>query len=284
MSLHASQYSKLNSKNVLPYDEMVCYKRLFDGSDTTTSQVTDVISMRQIPNFIYMVIRPQYNSMKPQFSNHLCFPITGLNITFNNVSGLLTSYSQNDLYMMSRRNGSQQTWSEFRGTVINKNKESFAGIGSIIVIDPVRDLGLSDFLSSGSLGQFSFQSTVTYDNIFGHTYGKGETTATADQFLAMEVATICNYGGILINDKGSSSTMSGLLTKQAVLEAKSGNNPSVNYEEIQEMSGGNFNKMGTTNMSGLLEKIKHMGKGKYKELMKSNPTVGQIQDKLTKYM
>ena len=94
MSLHASQYSKLNSKNVLPYDEMVCYKRLFTGSDATTQQVTDVISMRQIPNFIYMVIRPQYNSMKPQFSNHLCFPITGLNITFNNVSGLLTSYNQ----------------------------------------------------------------------------------------------------------------------------------------------------------------------------------------------
>jgi hypothetical protein len=85
MSLHASQYSKLNSKNVLPYDEMVCYKRLFTGNTDTTSQVTDVISMRQIPNYIYMVIRPQYNSMKPQFSNHLCFPITGLNITFNNM-------------------------------------------------------------------------------------------------------------------------------------------------------------------------------------------------------
>jgi hypothetical protein len=253
MSLHASQYSKLNSKNVLPYDEMVCYKRLITGAIGKTSEVTDVISMRQIPNFIYMVVRPQYNSMKPQFSNHLCFPITGLNITFNNVSGLLTSYSQNDLYMMSRRNGSQQTWSEFKGIVINKNKESFAGIGSIIVIDPVRDLGLSDFLSSGSLGQFSFQSTVSYASIFGHTYGKGETTATADQFESMEIATICNYGGILINDKGSSSTMSGLLTKQAVLEAKSGNNPSVNYEEIQEMSGGNFNKMGTTNMSSILE-------------------------------
>ena len=139
MSLHASQYSKLNSKNVLPYDEMVCYKRLITGAIDKTSDVTDVISMRQIPNFIYMVVRPQYNSMKPQFSNHLCFPITGLNITFNNVSGLLTSYSQNDLYMMSRRNGSQQTWSEFRGIVINKNKESFAGIGSNIVIDPVRD-------------------------------------------------------------------------------------------------------------------------------------------------
>jgi hypothetical protein len=37
-------------------------------------------------------------------------------------------------------------------------------------------------------------------------------------------------------------------------------------------------------MSGLLEKIKHMGKGIFKELMKVNPTVGQIQDKLSKYM
>ena len=168
---------------------------------------------------------------------------------------------------MSRRNGSQQTWSEFRGIVINRFKTELAGIGSIIVIDPVRDLGLSDFLSSGSLGQFSFQATVTYANILGHTYGEATTTATADQFQGMEIATICNYGGILINDKGSSSTMSGLLTKQAVLEAKSGNNPTVNYEEIQQMTGGNFNKMGTTNMSGLLEKIKNMEKGKYKELM-----------------
>ena len=189
MSLHASQYSKLNSKNVLPYDEMVCYKRLFTGSDATTQQVTDIISMRQIPNYIYMVVRPQYNSMKPQFSNHLCFPITGLNITFNNVSGLLTSYGAKDLYQMSRRNGSQQTWSEFTGIVRNKNSVGYAGIGSIIVIDPVRDLGLSDFLSSGSLGQFSFQATVTYEIILGHTYGAA-TTAAPDQFEAMEIATI----------------------------------------------------------------------------------------------
>jgi hypothetical protein len=42
--------------------------------------------------------------------------------------------------------------------------------------------------------------------------------------------------------------------------------------------------MGTTNMSSILEKIKHMGKGKGKEFMKMNPTVGQIQDKLSKYM
>jgi len=123
---------------------------------------------------------------------------------------------------MSRRNGSMQTWSEFRGVVKNKSGVEYASIGSIIVIDPVRDLGLSDFLSSGSLGQFSFQANVTFENIMNHTFGAGTTSATSDEFQAIEFATICNYGGILINDKGSSSTMSGLLTKQAVLEAKAG--------------------------------------------------------------
>jgi len=284
MSLHASQYSKLNSKNVLPYDEIVSYKKLFTGTLAGLTQTTDVISMRQIPNYIYMVVKPQYNSQKPQFSNHLCFPITGMNITFNNVSGLLTSYTQYDLYQMSRRNGSQQTWGEFRGVIKNKSGVESAGIGSIIVIDPVRDLGLSDFLSSGSLGQFSFQATVTFENINGHTFGAGTTAATSDQFEACEIATVCNYGGILINDKGSSSTMSGLLTKQAVLEAKAGNNPTINYEEINEMVGGNFGKAGMTTMSNILDSFKRTGRAINKAKNIEEKNINTIQDKLSKYM
>jgi hypothetical protein len=285
MSLHASQYAKLNSKNVLPYDEIISYKKLFTVAASGT-QTTDVISLRQIPNYIYMVVKPQYNSQKPQFSNHLCFPISGMNITFNNVSGLLTSYTQEDLYQMSRRNGSMQTWSEFRGVVKNKSGVEYAGIGSIIVIDPVRDLGLSDFLSSGSLGQFSFQATVTFDNITGHTFGAGTTSATSDEFQAIEIATICNYGGILINDKGSSSTMSGLLTKQAVLEAKAGKNPTINYEELNEMVGGNFTK-GLTHMGDVMGRMLTPGNKTNDTWRKSDKRIDQvydIQDKLSKYM
>jgi hypothetical protein len=78
--------------------------------------------------------------------------------------------------------------------------------------------------------------------------------------------------------------MSGLLTKQSVLKAKAGNNPTINYEEINEMTGGNFGKMGLTTMTGLLDKAKNMGKSKAKELNRMNPTAGVIQDKLSKYM
>jgi hypothetical protein len=284
MSLHASQYSKLNSKNVLPYDEIVSYKKIFTGSLGNLTQMTDVISMRQIPNYIYMVVKPQYHSKKTQFSNHLCFPITGMNITFNNVSGLLTSYTQYDLYQMSRRNGSQQTWAEFRGVVKNKSGVDSAGIGSIIVIDPIRNLSISDFLSSGSFGQFSFQATVDFSNITGHTFGPGTTAATSDQFEACEIATVCNYGGILINDRGSSSTMSGLLTKQAVLEAKSGNISTINYKEIIEMVGGNFGKMGMTTMTGFFYSFKRTGKALNKAKNIEERNVNSIQDKLSKYM
>ena len=88
MSLHASQYSKLNSKNVLPYDEYVCYKRTFEAGTNASELTSDVISMRQIPEKIFICLRPQYKAIKPNLSNNLCFPITKLNLTFNNVSGL----------------------------------------------------------------------------------------------------------------------------------------------------------------------------------------------------
>jgi len=50
------------------------------------------------------------------------------------------------------------------------------------------------------------------------------------------------------------------------------------------MVGGNFAKAGMTSMTGFLDKAKNMGRSKAKEVIRMNPTVGQIQDKLSKYM
>ena len=109
------------AKNVLPFDELVAYKStiatLASAATTVQGVQTQVISMRQIPDKIYILMRPTYNSQKPIYSNNLVLPITGVNIVFNNKAGLLSEMSQTDLYQMSRRNGSQQSWNEFRGTV-----------------------------------------------------------------------------------------------------------------------------------------------------------------------
>ena len=197
--------------------------------------------------------------MKPNLSNKLNFSISKVNITFNNISGLLSSYTQRDLYVMSRRNGSQQTWNEFRGIVKNSGEaaENIGSLGSLIVIDPVRDLSLMDYLSASSLGQFSFQASIQYKDIQGVT-STSNVAASIDPtgFQEAKIAILTNYAGILINDKGSSSTMSGLLTKQAVLEAKSSGKSTIDYEEVNAMVGGNFFKPGVSSLGNLYKKKK----------------------------
>lgn len=251
MSLHPSQYAKLNTKNVLPFDEFIAYKSTINTpADTANVEQasTQVISMRQVPDKIYILVRPQYRAQKPIWSNNLCFPITNVNIVFNNKAGLLSEMSQVELYQMSRRNGSQQSWNEFRGICRNGNGENITSLGGIVVIDPVRDLGLDDILSSGSLGQFGFQAMVSANSILN---------VANSTVSALELVVIASYGGCMITSQGSSATMSGLLTKSSVLEAKEGK-AQIDYESLEEMAGGNLAKRGVTAIGNLL--MKNRGK------------------------
>jgi hypothetical protein len=284
MSLHPSQYAKLSAKNVLPFDELVAYKStiatLNEGVATVQGVQTQVISMRQIPDKIYILMRPTYNSQKPIYSNNLVLPITGVNIVFNNKAGLLSEMSQTDLYQMSRRNGSQQSWNEFRGTVsagIGYNKK-YCGIGGIVVIDPVRDLGLDDILSSGSLGQFGFQAIVSGKTLVEH------DIANAD-LGTLELVVIASYGGCIITQQGSSATMSGLLTKSSVLEAKESGKGAIDYETLEEMSGGNLAKKGITAIGNLLMKNRgKIGKAVGEKISGSGAYQQSGGSKLSKYM
>ena len=63
-------------------------QKTFEAGAAASELTSDVISMRQIPEKIFICLRPQYKAIKPNLSNNLCFPITKLNLTFNNVSGL----------------------------------------------------------------------------------------------------------------------------------------------------------------------------------------------------
>jgi hypothetical protein len=248
ISLHPSQYAKLNAKNILPFDEFIAYKTTLtlpaDGQGVDNA-MTNVISMRQVPDKIFIVVRPQYRSQKAYWSNNLCYPINQVNVTFNNKAGLLSEMDAFSLYQMSRRNGSQQTWNEFRGVVRNGNGTTYTSLGSIIVIDPCRDLGLSDMLSSSSLGQFGFQALVSCNQI----------TGIANSVVGnIELCVLASYGGVMITERGSSATMSGLLTKTSVLEAKEKGTSSIDYEDVESLSGGNLMKKGITSLGDVIQR------------------------------
>jgi hypothetical protein len=79
--------------------------------------------------------------------------IENINITFDNRSALLSTMAPIDLFNMSRKNGSIQSWRQFRYDQ-----------GSIICVSFGTDLALGATLSSGVMGNFSLNMKVTFKN------------------------------------------------------------------------------------------------------------------------
>jgi len=213
LSSQASQ--KLASKNVVPYMD---YPRFITGSANTSSitagssssVISSNVQLNQIPDLIIINVRkPMADQDATDTSGFL--KINNISINLNNQSGLLSSATAYDLWRMSVRNGSQQSWTEFSG-MANANVTAGTGsiysmIGSLLVIDPCYDLSLPDYLSSGSAGQYNLQFTVGVSNQYAETF-------------APEMVTICCNSGIMVTNQGTTSTYTGLLTKDMVMKAK----------------------------------------------------------------
>ena len=69
----------------------------------------------------------------------------------------------------------------------------------------------------------------------------------------IELCVLANYGGVMVTERGS---MSGLLTKSAVLEAKEKGAGMVDYEDVENLSGGNLAKKGITSLGEVLKRNK----------------------------
>ena len=97
LTLHPSDYSKLSPKNVIPYNQFVSYKTTdtITLASTSTTIISNQVQSRRIPDKIYISVSPQYSTLPTTVSNHLCFPISNIGITFNNRANLL---SEMDVY------------------------------------------------------------------------------------------------------------------------------------------------------------------------------------------
>jgi len=234
ISIHPSQFSKISSKNALPLVDYNTYNTIssdrfgdYVGPQTTTC---NFVSLNQIPDKIFLTAQVNKIDQKPWFSNHLCCPISKVNITFNNKSGLLSDLTKYELWQMSKRNGSTQSWNEFRG-IVKDGEDTKLGIGSIVVIDPVLDLGLTDYLTSGSLGQYGLQVEVSYD---------AKSVSDKIPWLATkypEIMLTLPTSGIMVTNQGMTQVMTGLITKSMVLSAKS-KKADITYDRFDELVGG----------------------------------------------
>jgi hypothetical protein len=242
LTLQPHQYSHIKSKNIIPYYDTPRYisnqgqNQVIQGGYTAGTQLRDEptlnysyvgkegqitssnLQLNIVPDYLIITIRKQMSTQTFCDANAF-LSIKQISLSFNNTSGILANCSTQDLWKMSVKNGSSQSWIEFSGinnnTVYNPQEiyapplgasYPYCSCGSILVISP-NDLNLPDFLSASSLGQFSMYFTATVLN-------------QLNEDIVPEVCIVAVNSGVMTTIQGQSSLNLGLLTKQSVLEAK----------------------------------------------------------------
>lgn len=93
--------------------------------------------------------------------------INSVSIRWNNTSGYLSSYSAYDLYTMSKENGLQDSWSEFKGLVTSPTDltTQIGLCGSVIKVIFGKDLPFSSSQYIGMPGNFNFTIQINCTNV-----------------------------------------------------------------------------------------------------------------------
>jgi hypothetical protein len=241
LSLQPEQYAKIATKNVVPYLDYPRYLTVSTNNialapSASTTLTSQSIQLNQIPDLILISARvPMSNQTWRNASGFLT--INGIQVNFNNQSGLLATATQQDLYNISYRNGSAQSFYEFRG--VSQNNDNASGgvdvvptTGSLLVLNPVNDFSLPSYLSASSLGQYQFQFNLSITNQLP--YG-----------VTPEICIITVNSGVFATQMGTSQIYTGILTKEAVLRTKESNPvPALASDEYKRLVGGKMGNMG----------------------------------------
>lgn len=143
--------------------------------------------------------------------------ITGVNITFNNQSGILSNFSQKQLYDLTRKSGNQQTYDEFSGLVrVSGNAVDAQNAPTSLrgTCGPVLYLNFGDCINinevynaPGSLTTTQFQVRVNFIN-------------NLNSAIIPQLNVMFLYSGILSTTNGNSASyLNGVLTRNDVLNA-----------------------------------------------------------------
>lgn len=243
----------IQSKNAVPYMDYPRYLTpSFNvpaiASGVASSITSSNIQLNQIPDLFIICIRKPMATMTIADSNSF-MKINTININLNNSSGLLSSSSAYDLWRMSVKNGSTQSWLEFSGQATLKSASGTGQLvnttGSVLIINPAYDLSLPDYLSNGSIGSYNFQFSVNVTN------------TVSDDAVQPEMVTICANSGVFTTQQGSSQVFTGLATKEMVLSAKA-QKESMSSSHFARLVGGKLmNHLGLR--SRLSHKMERMG-------------------------
>jgi hypothetical protein len=264
LTLQPSQVLKLkSSRNSVSYTETPRYltlqnstsavvSRFATGADPYSPKSTQVITsnlqLSLIPDKIVVACRIPMSQQSYGNSDSF-YTIQSATVLFNSASGLISSATLTDIYKLSRRNGSSQNWFEWYGIASRNGAEGnvpVGTIGSILVIDPAKDLSIPEFLSNSSSGSFNLQIQLNITCNYGY--------STNNPTYPVEIMTICVNSGIFTCQAGVCSSEVGVLNKEVVLNTKMNSSPEsmMMQSEYERLIGGRRYNTGRFNNPALM--------------------------------
>lgn len=243
----------LPARNAVPYYELprfITSSQTAITSQSSTRISTSSLQLNQIPDKLILQVRNPLSATKWGQPDAFLV-IKNVSISFNNQSGILASATQQDLYRYSVENGSNQSWQEFSGSANVPDAGTGVGkkialSGSLLLLEFGKDIQLTeDYYSAGSLGNFNLQINMEVQNQFSYD-------------ITPEIVLITMNSGLFVNERGTSSTYTGILTKQDVLEASA--QQAVYQSSVKRLVGGGFLDSLKSVAGAVLPHILKMGK------------------------
>ena len=242
------------------------------AANTAVNASFNNLQLGEVPSLMVLYARETVATSSARSSDFF-LPITNLSISFNNRVSLLSQFSPSELYALSKRNGLKNVdFFQFLGSAqrynaaqdsINAALNTLYLAGSIIIIDPARDLSISNpYISDASTGQFNLSWKADVKN----------NKATAVTF---ELVTLLFNSRMLLCSSGNSEIIQPALNQEQVIKTIDSGVVGVDIPNY-ELIGGKSQRM-----SHIVEK--GLGGSRSGGMMNrgmQNPSVKQARSKL----
>ena len=130
------------------------------GAEAEISSST--VTLPSMPDMFIIYCKP--SAYADASNGDWYLPITNVNITLDNYSGILNNHNQYQIYRMSVHNGLEMSFDEWRGYARGAQGGLIQTVGGFLVLKPGVDIPLQAGLASGVLGNFAFQVKCRVQN------------------------------------------------------------------------------------------------------------------------
>lgn len=217
----------LPPKSVVPYMEFPRYITSYQGDPIlpglTGQIISQTITLPCIPDLLIVYAKPSaVGANDGDFYLPLASSLDGvrnpLSINFDNFSGLLSSTTTEQLFLMSQHNGLEMDYATWLGQAHSAGGSYGAGVGqrqqgqlipavgSILVLKPGQDLTLQSGQAASLVGNFTLQFNMYVKN-----------TSSVAQTPQLYVITA--NSGFFESIRGSSRVIKGVLSEQDIISA-----------------------------------------------------------------